>query len=485
MNPHQHEEEDERLAAALQQQYRMEFLQRQSEKQFHQSSNSINNNTSSNSSNINDINNNNNNNISRSRRVLVASAPPAPTSSEEEEIEVLPDDEAYARRLQQQLDREAASSAASAAAFTSTRNNNHSFSPQVTNVGFGSSNGGGGGGLQVAAATADYDVDDAKYAQQLQDEEIARQFYHTTHTAITPNTTATSQELADAEMAHRIAGYEQEAAARRSLEEQRLYNRRQYGCWRRLCPLLTLVIAITIPLLFVFGVFTTADLGLDNFGNDWIESDPWGDSVIDDMTDPNGSSNITVARDAVRWPNKGKGLKLEILNAMQSKYDSILQVATANWDAGSPIDSLTLRITKTAYDYDCVEQMGLLKMCNGDYGSTKWRGINEVGLDKNRFILYSTARINDYYLDNESDDQKQYTICHEMGHGFGLPHWDTDFYNKGKFFLFSFVFVLVLFSLCFFTHFSLDDFLLYTYYYFITTTTRYWKLYGLYHTSTE
>jgi hypothetical protein len=38
--------------------------------------------------------------------------------------------------------------------------------------------------------------------------------------------------------------------------------------------------------------------------------------------------------------------------------------------------------------------------------------------------------MNEFYLLTESDDQKLYTMCHEMGHGFGLPHWDEDFFNK-------------------------------------------------------
>ena len=45
-------------------------------------------------------------------------------------------------------------------------------------------------------------------------------------------------------------------------------------------------------------------------------------------------------------------------------------------------------------------------------------------------IVASTAKLNDFYLIFEGDDQKLYTSCHELGHGFGLPHWDEDFFNK-------------------------------------------------------
>ena len=45
-------------------------------------------------------------------------------------------------------------------------------------------------------------------------------------------------------------------------------------------------------------------------------------------------------------------------------------------------------------------------------------------------IFASTAKLNEYYLNFESDAQKLYTCCHELGHGFGLPHWDENFSNK-------------------------------------------------------
>ena len=45
-------------------------------------------------------------------------------------------------------------------------------------------------------------------------------------------------------------------------------------------------------------------------------------------------------------------------------------------------------------------------------------------------IFASRAKLNEFYLNRESDAQKLYTSCHELGHGFGLPHWDEDFYNK-------------------------------------------------------
>merc|ERR1712127_7342 len=55
------------------------------------------------------------------------------------------------------------------------------------------------------------------------------------------------------------------------------------------------------------------------------------------------------------------------------------------------------------------------------------RGPLEISPQHNRRL---DAKLNEYYLNYESDAQKLYTCCHELGHGFGLPHWDEDFFNK-------------------------------------------------------
>jgi hypothetical protein len=34
---------------------------------------------------------------------------------------------------------------------------------------------------------------------------------------------------------------------------------------------------------------------------------------------------------------------------------------------------------------------------------------------QNNFIVLSVAKLNDYHLDQESEAQKLYTMCHEIG----------------------------------------------------------------------
>lgn len=40
--------------------------------------------------------------------------------------------------------------------------------------------------------------------------------------------------------------------------------------------------------------------------------------------------------------------------------------------------------------------------------------------------------MNEFYLLNADYDERLYTMCHELGHGYGLPHTDENFNNKDQ-----------------------------------------------------
>jgi hypothetical protein len=237
------------------------------------------------------------------------------------------------------------------------------------------------------------------------------------------------EELHDAEMAQRLSLYEQEAAKRRQVAEQQQQNQRasrNHKIVGRFVPLLCCGVFLAVLLLIVFGVFNSEDIPFSGGSdpNDWSENDPTsGGQEVYDTPPPESEGTI-------RWKNDGNGLRLEILNALDDSWQSILEQAVDNWDNGSPIDSLTLSITPIPYEMSCKAETDKLKVCNGNYGDTAWRGANEVLLNRrNHQILSSAARMNEYYLKYDDADQKLYTMCHEIGHGFGLPHSDEDFLN--------------------------------------------------------
>ena len=126
------------------------------------------------------------------------------------------------------------------------------------------------------------------------------------------------------------------------------------------------------------------------------------------------------------WPNTGQGLKLTIQDALTDNWYPYFRQAVLDWDAAP---ALTLTITNASKaDPTCTPIRGILKICNKDYGDSGWLGINDSIL-QNNYIVSSVAKMNEYYLNQSSNSLRQYVMCHEIGHGFGLPHRDENFNN--------------------------------------------------------
>ena len=109
-----------------------------------------------------------------------------------------------------------------------------------------------------------------------------------------------------------------------------------------------------------------------------------------------------------------------ILNALDDTWQTEFGVAIDDWENGNP-DALTLTVERGDVDNACTPVDGLQKVCNGNYGETGWLGINEI-MKIGEEIQSSVAKMNEYYLLNADNPKRQYTMCHEVGHGFGLPH---------------------------------------------------------------
>eukprot|EP00547_Thalassionema_nitzschioides_P008039 CAMPEP_0194204784 /NCGR_PEP_ID=MMETSP0156-20130528/4223_1 /TAXON_ID=33649 /ORGANISM="Thalassionema nitzschioides, Strain L26-B" /LENGTH=1164 /DNA_ID=CAMNT_0038930891 /DNA_START=143 /DNA_END=3637 /DNA_ORIENTATION=- len=147
---------------------------------------------------------------------------------------------------------------------------------------------------------------------------------------------------------------------------------------------------------------------------------PYGPYILQEEEDP------FAGRGSSKWNVRGIGLRLVVQNALSDVWESAFSTAINEWEA---TDYLELQVEETRHDPACEAVSGVLKVCNANYGETKWRGLNQVVL-QNNFIISSVAMLNEFYLRHADDDQRQYTMCHEIGHGFGLAHTDEDFYNE-------------------------------------------------------
>jgi len=175
---------------------------------------------------------------------------------------------------------------------------------------------------------------------------------------------------------------------------------------------------------------------VDNAG-DKIDSIDWPDFGFDydgKITPDETGNNTNAPQLEYAWKTKnGEGLELHIENALTADWDGVFQIAIEDWQAS---DVLTLTTSKVDEDPECTPKSNIMRVCNKDYGETGWKGINEI-LTQGKTIVSSVAKMNEYYVGQniqpqrtKIEDERRYTMCHEIGHGFGLPHQDEDFLNE-------------------------------------------------------
>jgi hypothetical protein len=175
------------------------------------------------------------------------------------------------------------------------------------------------------------------------------------------------------------------------------------SCKRRI---VTLIFFIVLMIVAAVGL-SIAFLGHTNPVKFFVQEDPPG------------------RNETHEWQTFGNdGLELIIENALVDSWTPYLDEYIEKWDAGeNGVDPLTLSVQRVEEDFYCDPTPGRLKVCNGDYGQTDWRGINIILLQYG-YIAHSVAKLNDFFLQKEGVVQMRYTMCHELGHGFGLAHTD-------------------------------------------------------------
>ena len=178
---------------------------------------------------------------------------------------------------------------------------------------------------------------------------------------------------------------------------------------KKICIITVVVLVAVCVFLWVAGIFDSKYL--PESMKELVDEDPF-DGVV------------------YRWQDgyvSGSGLSITIVDSLEEKYHKFFELSVNDWNTGSP-DVLNLRTSTSFPDPECTSQAGTIRVCNGDYGDTQWKGQNSVLLRDDK-IYASVALMNDFYLDRSNDATREYIMCHELGHGFGLPHTDEWFWN--------------------------------------------------------
>lgn len=150
------------------------------------------------------------------------------------------------------------------------------------------------------------------------------------------------------------------------------------------------------------------------------------------------------------WNNyhwsKGSGeLSVRVGDNVDSRWDGHLRVALGADAEGRPFkgdkaswnDSDVIGSPLVAGETDpkrCRAAAGRIEVCNARYGRTGWLGVAGISISGGH-IVSGYTKVNDTYFDTDKYNTpawKQFVMCQEIGHDYGLGHYDETFTNRNN-----------------------------------------------------
>ncbi len=129
------------------------------------------------------------------------------------------------------------------------------------------------------------------------------------------------------------------------------------------------------------------------------------------------------------WARSSNPLALKLGDNVSSAWDSYLTIASADWSKSSVLDT---SVDPGATDpKPCRPTFGRVEVCNSKYGSNGWLGLAQVWVSGSH-IVQGTAKMNDTYFNTRRYNTpawRQFVVCQEVGHTFGLDHQDENSSN--------------------------------------------------------
>lgn len=129
------------------------------------------------------------------------------------------------------------------------------------------------------------------------------------------------------------------------------------------------------------------------------------------------------------WARKSNPFTLKLGDNMSAAWDSHLAVASTDWSVSSVLD--TSVVAGQTNPKSCKPVNGRVEVCNSKYGNTGWLGIAQIWVSGSH-ITKGAVKLNDFYFNMPTYNTpawKQFVVCQEIGHTFGLDHQDENFDN--------------------------------------------------------
>ena len=134
------------------------------------------------------------------------------------------------------------------------------------------------------------------------------------------------------------------------------------------------------------------------------------------------------------WSRQSNPLTLALGDNVSSTWDAHLVQASDDW-SNSPwpeLDVLDTTVVSGGTDSRrCKPTSGRVEVCADKYGFNGWLGLAQIWVDGDH-ITKAISKMNDSYFDTSTygtPEWRQFVMCQEVGHTFGLGHQDENFNN--------------------------------------------------------
>lgn len=129
------------------------------------------------------------------------------------------------------------------------------------------------------------------------------------------------------------------------------------------------------------------------------------------------------------WARKSNPFTLKLGDNVSSAWDAYLATASTDWSVSNVLD--TVIVPGTLNPKTCRGTTGRIDVCNAKYGANGWLGIAQIWISGSH-ITKAVTKLNDTYFTTSTYNTpgwRQFVMCQEIGHDFGLDHQDVVFSN--------------------------------------------------------
>ena len=132
------------------------------------------------------------------------------------------------------------------------------------------------------------------------------------------------------------------------------------------------------------------------------------------------------------WARAENPLQLTVASSLSHEWEGHFTPAVADWEV-SPVLSLTPVYNAGKNPLQCAPTLGRIDVCNAEYGANGWLGIAQIWTSGGSHIAQAITKLNDTYFKTAQYNTaawRQFVMCQEVGHDFGLDHQDENFNNR-------------------------------------------------------